>query len=465
MNVTIPGALADHLADRYIGDDETAATLDAARRGRGRTLIIEPTSTRALHVISRHAEHILSIRGAYTRAQVEAARLWIKRAGHAPAILAHRFDSTAEAYNATQCRDDIHDGDVLIIEREGVVGFLRSAWPAAVTVAHGELHRVKGDPRTLDDGRYADSAIRAERIAAEYEFALAEQADRADALLANVREMSAQADALLADMREIDAQLDSFAAEVAAWGVKVDGLTAPSVEDTEAQQAAALVTEAEVTDGTWRGEWIGEQQAADTLFTIEAGQGALFDDRATEDTAPAAAEERPAPIVVRASFRRDDLDRIRAKADADRAAHRAEFDARRAAEAAQHSPAPRAIEGVIVKHAGTAEGSTPANATHPNVTAARAALDGLAVARMTDHHDVTEPTEAEQDVRGYLIDPREGARIAVYWLEGGRIIRRDTPWHGPALDCLADRLGRRGWRVEKMLKSSQCVFAHRPAND
>ncbi|MGY4990918.1 hypothetical protein [Streptomyces nigrescens] len=286
-----------------------------------------------------------------------------------------------------------------------------------------------------------------------------EQADPLDTLLADVRELSAQADTQLADIREAAAELDILATEIAAWGAEVDALT-------EAQQAVTEIAEAEAADGTWRGEWIG-QQADDGLFVVElpAEQGALFDDRATEAAAPAAVEERRAPIAVRASFRGEDLDRIRAKAEADRAAHRDEFDARRAAEAARHAPEPRAVEGVIVEHAGTAEGSTPANATHPNVIAARAALDGLAAARMTDHHDVTEPAEDEQDVRGYLINPREGERVAVYWLEGGRIIRRDTPWHGPALDCLADRLRRRGWKVEKMLTSSLCVFAHRPAND
>ncbi|PJN40496.1 hypothetical protein CG747_12555 [Streptomyces sp. CB02959] len=36
----------------------------------------------------------------------------------------------------------------------------------------------------------------------------------------------------------------------------------------------------------------------------------------------------------------------------------------------------RVVEGVVVAHAGTAEGSTPSNASHPDVTAARAALDG-----------------------------------------------------------------------------------------
>ncbi|MFI0736429.1 hypothetical protein ACH4S9_46780 [Streptomyces sp. NPDC021225] len=260
MSVTIPGALADHLAAQWIGDEETAATLDAARRGRGRTLVIEPTSTRVLHVISRHAEHILSIRGAYSRAQIAAARLWIQRAGNAPAILTHRFEDTESAYNATQCRDDIREGDVLIIKREGVVGFLRSAWPVAVTVAYGELHRITGDPRTLDDGRYADSAIRAERIATEHGFALAEQ--------------------------------------------QLAPIEAAPVEDAEALLAAQLVTEAEATDGTWRGDWIG-QQAGDALFALElpAEQGALFDDRAAAPAAEVEVEvvDTVAPEVTRAS--------------------------------------------------------------------------------------------------------------------------------------------------------------------
>ncbi|MFF3886586.1 hypothetical protein [Streptomyces sp. NPDC001914] len=249
-----------------------------------------------------------------------------------------------------------------------------------------------------------------------------------------------------------------------------------TVADAEALYAAALVTEAEASDGTWRGAWIGEQPAADVLFAVEGTveQGALF--------APAAPVREP--IVARASFNRADLARIKEKAAADRAAYRAESDDRIAAECAAHgvtpsqgvrdriaaraaeqAPARRVIEGVVVSHNGTTQGSTPANATHPNVVAARAALDGLAVATMTDHHDVTEPAEDERHVRGYLVDPREGARVAVYWLEGGRIIRRDDSWHGPSLDCLADRLARRGWTVEKMLRSSACVFAHRPATD
>lgn len=50
-----------------------------------------------------------------------------------------------------------------------------------------------------------------------------------------------------------------------------------TVEDVEARQAAAEVTEAEATEGTWRGEWIGDSPT-ETLFTLTAPteQGALF---------------------------------------------------------------------------------------------------------------------------------------------------------------------------------------------
>ncbi|MFF3516138.1 hypothetical protein [Streptomyces sp. NPDC002573] len=86
----------------------------------------------------------------------------------------HRFDgSAAEAYDATQCRDDIRDGDVLVVAAEGVVGFLDAAWPIAITEAHGEFHGLKVPAREHKDGRFAASAEVAERIAAELGFPLA----------------------------------------------------------------------------------------------------------------------------------------------------------------------------------------------------------------------------------------------------------------------------------------------------
>lgn len=254
----------------------------------------EATCKKCIERAARYGVLVITAAAVQPAETVEA-----ERAEQAPTV--HHFRSTGEAYDASQCRDDIADGDVLVIEREQVVGFLRRAWPGAITAAHGELATFTADPRTIDDGRYAASVDLAEQIARDL-----------GALLA------------------------------------------------------------------------GEQ---------------------------------------------------------------------------------RVVEGVVVEHAGTAKGSTPSNATHPNVVAARVALGTLKPAALTDHHDVMEPTEAERDVRGYLIAPREGRRVAVYWLEGGRVVQHDDGWHGPALDCLAYSLNRAGWAVEKMLRSSLCVFAHRPVDD
>ncbi|MEV5131424.1 DUF6884 domain-containing protein [Streptomyces sp. NPDC053705] len=149
MSVTIPGALADHLADERPFDLETRATLDDARRGRGRTLVIEPKTVAPLHVISRRAEYLLG--NAYaTRPQKEAARVWLKRGGYAPQIITTRYASTEEAYDASQCSEDMRAGDVLVVEAEQAVAFLWQAWPCAITVAHGEFHRAEGDPREVE---------------------------------------------------------------------------------------------------------------------------------------------------------------------------------------------------------------------------------------------------------------------------------------------------------------------------
>lgn len=131
-------------------------------------------------------------------------------------------------------------------------------------------------------------------------------------------------------------------------------------------------------------------------------------------------------------------------------------------EAAGADPARRVVEGVIVEHDGTATGSAPRHAAHPDVAAARRALDGLRAATVSDHHDINDPADGEREAHGYVIDPRTQGRVAVYWLEGGRAVRHDERPSGTALDCLADRFQREGWETEKMLRSSLCLFAHVP---
>jgi len=68
---------------------------------------------------------------------------WAKKSSlQRTAVQEHTFPDTGTAYDSTQWRDDIHDGDVLIIPSEKAVGFLASAWPVAVTAEPGYLHQL-----------------------------------------------------------------------------------------------------------------------------------------------------------------------------------------------------------------------------------------------------------------------------------------------------------------------------------
>ncbi|MCL6302840.1 hypothetical protein [Streptomyces kronopolitis] len=118
----------------------------------------EATCKKCIDRAARYGVRVITTTAVQLATPVET-----KRAGQAPAV--HHFRSTGEAYDASQCREDIADGDVLVIEREQVVGFLRRAWPGAITAGHGELATFTADPRTIDDGRYAASVDLAEQIA------------------------------------------------------------------------------------------------------------------------------------------------------------------------------------------------------------------------------------------------------------------------------------------------------------
>jgi len=89
------------------------------------------------------------------------------------------FDSTHEAYDASQWNDDIRDGDVLVATDENVVGVLIKAWPTAVTGERGSFHRLTGGwdrvrhglevsgVSYLESVRVADELIEAHRQALE----------------------------------------------------------------------------------------------------------------------------------------------------------------------------------------------------------------------------------------------------------------------------------------------------------
>lgn len=51
------------------------------------------------------------------------------------------FETSGDAYNASQTSEVLKNGDLLVVKSESAVA-LCGTWPVAVTVAHGEFHRV-----------------------------------------------------------------------------------------------------------------------------------------------------------------------------------------------------------------------------------------------------------------------------------------------------------------------------------
>ncbi|MFB6881404.1 hypothetical protein ACFCY8_11265 [Streptomyces noursei] len=126
--------------------------------------------------------------------------------------------------------------------------------------------------------------------------------------------------------------------------------------------------------------------------------------------------------------------------------------------AAVDTPAPKVVEGVIVSHAGVTKGFLPKHCDDLDVRAAIAALGNLKLAELTDDFD---PKEGA-DVRGFLVEPRGGGRVAVYWVFAGLLRDHNDKPFRVELQIAADRLREAGWRVEPTTRSSLCAFAHRP---
>lgn len=84
----------------------------------------------------------------------------------------HVFASTGEAYDASQCHDDIVDGDVLSVPGAGVVAVLMAAWPVAVdTDTPGEFHCLKSGEEwsKTEFGDYTVSVVLAREVLADLE--------------------------------------------------------------------------------------------------------------------------------------------------------------------------------------------------------------------------------------------------------------------------------------------------------
>ncbi len=212
-------------------------------------------------------------------------------------------------------------------------------------------------------------------------------------------------------------------------------------------------------------------RAAGTLDEVRAG-AALFRHAwavspsgeripLTEQPAPAAAEQVPVEdlpngpmrVRVRMGISRADLDRIKAEADADRAAFEAESAARRAAERAKYGPKDEAqqapVEGTVVAHRGESRGCLPKHAQHPDVRAALGALTGhskretlrLAALRGDDIED-------NPHAAGVMVEPRGHGLVALYWLVDGQYRDQDGAPHRVQLEILRTRMAAADWLVE-----------------
>ncbi|RSS59561.1 hypothetical protein [Streptomyces sp. WAC01280] len=365
MEITIPGALVDFLdgtslaAGENDSDPASKATrecLEAGRRGRGRTLIIKPTSTDMLNVISEYAETLLDVDDA-TRAERDAARLWLKRAGQSRAALAEQSLATAPAVEEQPAPAPTNVVRVALryLRRPGsgtmtptayvhincacglaksLVGTfdnLAAAEEAAAAMPGGRravrrcaqsqpihkqaptVEQAATAPRdepsdwwTIMDPASGTEIVRVYGATAEDMTRRAEALPEVRAVIRKHRGFSRrrlwvseltpaqrQQQAPAAEQAveaDLDARLDRVEQQAAtafdATARAVDAIehaenveaAVETVEDAEALYAAQLVTEAEATDGTWRGDWIGEHPNDEPLFPIDRPreQGSLF---------------------------------------------------------------------------------------------------------------------------------------------------------------------------------------------
>lgn len=78
----------------------------------------------------------------------ECDTYWFTTSINADGVRVHNFTAKAYsgiAYDITQTDKRIHHGDVLVVAHEGIVGVMNSAWPTAVTTAHGAFHGMTTD--------------------------------------------------------------------------------------------------------------------------------------------------------------------------------------------------------------------------------------------------------------------------------------------------------------------------------
>lgn len=482
-----------------------------------------------------------------------------------------RFFDTVDAYNATQCNEDIKNGDVLIIEGDSVVGFLVDAWPVAITEAHGELHALREPAGDWRNGDYLESAVRAAKIAREMGFAIhpanadlgteEAPAEPEDVIRVSVRSYRgtgplatvhvncpcplkttlrgtyatlAEAEKAAADHRQdaphrrckLSAPLraadkpqfvsgqrvlcpDGTARTVVGMfqvpnkppqvclegGGSVDASACTLVDTSrieEARKTANLAAERvranpDPCDEMWRRalneltEALRYLEHADPMYaeaiagrteriTVEVPRThvikgdiihAMGARLTVLDHGTTSSGARGLPRWWADVLGVEESDRKKTYRTAWTLAVNLGDAAWDEVTVERAVPAP-AFLGRRPQAAGY--GSAPRHAGHPDVIAARELLRPLRPATLADDTEVTEPHEADPEVRGYMLEPRGPGRVAAYWIEGGRAVTADDGWHGPSLLILADKLRMAGWDVTNPRPTGMSVFAQRPAD-
>ncbi|NGO67864.1 hypothetical protein [Streptomyces boncukensis] len=205
----------------------------------------------------------------------------------------HTFDSSAEAYDASQCRDDIRDGDVLVVPSEGIVAILNRAWPAALTTAHGELHTLTAAADAIEGGRYKASVEAAMQAAARLDVELAPLHRPVEPYAAGDRFVCADGSTRTVDAAERgrDGHLWLHTAEGSAWRAdRCEKVDVSRVDEARAAARRAAATLRNATPPAADEAAVAIRELGEALRYLAQASPAALDDLSAECTRRIVAE-------------------------------------------------------------------------------------------------------------------------------------------------------------------------------
>ncbi|MET9321949.1 hypothetical protein ABZX75_17405 [Streptomyces sp. NPDC003038] len=157
------------------------------------------------------------------------------------AIRVHHFGTTQAAREAAD-RDEIADGDVIVVDAEQVVGFLVIAFPAAITDERGTFPHLTKPGRDYMGEDYMDSMVVAEREARARGFLIRDE--DAQGRIRSMRHLAtASAERVRTDPDPENLEWKTALARLTtahAYLSEHDPLTASAIEAGEAEAAEVL---------------------------------------------------------------------------------------------------------------------------------------------------------------------------------------------------------------------------------